>query len=1092
LKVWFVGASGTDFNVGDNATITAIGTDNQSKTFQVDTRNDKVILTELNVTGSISVVENITADQIFAKLGWTNLTDYPVSCPVGSFVTQIDDSITCTVALTGNIFNQNLNTTSNVQFSNLTILNSGNITVTGDLFSPTIYDVSSQGLVLAMNFNNGSVTGNAVLDSSGKNNHGTNNGATHNATDGFDNLSSGAFDFDGVDDYIEIPDSNSLDITDAITIAAWIKVDTFGSFERIVDKNFNQWTFVLTDTSPFTGLEFWINNGVRATTSTGELTADTWHFVVATYDKDLGGTEEVKIYIDGVIITTGDFSTAILTNDDSVNIGRATGGGTLFDGTIDEVSVWNRALSSDEIKRLYLQRVEFHDSYVSQRDIFVNGSGSFGIGTVLPTNTFNVVGDFNLTGFLFIGSADGSGLSAGDLNMSGNLYVSGVLVNDFLYNQSLPYDAFNYNMTGLNTTWQYNQSIPYDSFNYNQSIPYDSFNYNFSLNIPNNALTLDIVNITNFNFNYNQTDTQFNYNMSLPYDDFNYNLTLGSGWQDTGTNVYLVTSTDSVGIGTDSPTHTLNVAGTLNVSGSAAKSTGGLHVNASGSVGIGTASPAVALDVVGAITASGDLQVNGGDIGTSSDTDLIGLGDKLLTINGDITIDLPGTSTTTLKLLGNTASQGSVQIVLSVDTDVKFGQLVFEDADADGTTVGGLLIDRLSSIITGAVQNDIVLFTNAGSSKKLHLATEDAVRLTVDSTGNVGIGTASPAGKFTIKQGSDNFLQGLTIVDSGSTDRWDLALSGNDLFFGFNSDTKVFFGDDGKVGIGDTTPTQLLDIDGTNPQLLLEESTIEFVRLGVEATAGDMVLGWDDSDDMHFGVFSSPTDTTVITRMIIESGGDVGIGTSIPAIDLAIGDSDTGFEQSADGVLEFFSNNVKVAGLESDQRFYVYQIDLGSGDDPVCRLDTGELTRGASGCTNSAIRYKQNIQDLKYGLKEIMQFRPVSYEYKTRPNRTRFGMIAEDVLPIIPEIIGYNPDNSTLIQNYDKRDVQGVMIKAIQEQQVQIEQIQSTFDAITFSNTESILDLKIENYLLKDRLTQIEDCTATSFTFIDYKTCIGV
>jgi len=43
LKVWFIGAAGTDFNAGDFATITAIGTNNQKKTFQVDTTNDKVL-----------------------------------------------------------------------------------------------------------------------------------------------------------------------------------------------------------------------------------------------------------------------------------------------------------------------------------------------------------------------------------------------------------------------------------------------------------------------------------------------------------------------------------------------------------------------------------------------------------------------------------------------------------------------------------------------------------------------------------------------------------------------------------------------------------------------------------------------------------------------------------------------------------------------------------------------------------------------------------------------------------------------------------------------------------------------------------------
>jgi len=87
----------------------------------------------------------------------------------------------------------------------------------------------------------------------------------------------------------------------------------------------------------------------------------------------------------------------------------------------------------------------------------------------------------------------------------------------------------------------------------------------------------------------------------------------------------------------------------------------------------------------------------------------------------------------------------------------------------------------------------------------------------------------------------------------------------------------------GNIGIGDVSPSQMLDIDGTNPQILIEESTTEFVRIGVEASTGDMVIGWDDSDDVHFGVFTSPTDTTVTSHMTISSAGATNVVNGLTA-----------------------------------------------------------------------------------------------------------------------------------------------------------------------------------------------------------------
>ena len=72
-----------------------------------------------------------------------------------------------------------------------------------------------------------------------------------------------------------------------------------------------------------------------------------WNHIALTYDKDAGGTDEMKLYINGVEVAVGDYSAAISTNTNNLIIGNAS------NGALDEVRIWNRALSEEEIKTIY-------------------------------------------------------------------------------------------------------------------------------------------------------------------------------------------------------------------------------------------------------------------------------------------------------------------------------------------------------------------------------------------------------------------------------------------------------------------------------------------------------------------------------------------------------------------------------------------------------------------------------------------------------------------------------------------------------------------------------------------------------------------
>ena len=262
-----------------------------------------------------------------------------------------------------------------------------------------------------------SVIGTIVLDSSGKNNHGTNNGAIYNATDGFDDLGSGAFGFDGLDDFINIdPAQTFLASKTQGTWTAWIKpVDstplTSEEFIAFGDTNANE--FIHITIFPSGKFSAFARNTAESKfslqTDSAVFSDNTWTYVALVQD----GVSPV-IYIDGVAVAQTFITSTDKTywfNDstgiDNGRIGdinRNNDGETLhFNGSIDDVRIYDRALSSEEIKRLYLQRNELRNSCVFQKDVFVDSLGNVGIGTDSPNQNLHVVGNINVTGNLYVG-----------------------------------------------------------------------------------------------------------------------------------------------------------------------------------------------------------------------------------------------------------------------------------------------------------------------------------------------------------------------------------------------------------------------------------------------------------------------------------------------------------------------------------------------------------------------------------------------------------------------------------------------------------------------------------------------------------------
>ncbi len=170
----------------------------------------------------------------------------------------------------------------------------------------------------------------------------------------------------------------------------------------------------------------------------------------------------------------------------------------------------------------------------------------------------------------------------------------------------------------------------------------------------------------------------------------------------------------------------------------------------------------------------------------------------------------------------------------------------------------------------------------------------------IDAAGQVGINIADPEVYLHVAGGTTgSYFTTTDWLASGTTGSGIHIATGaatGDSTYGvlqvYNSGSLlagdlVINGAGGEVGIGDTTPTSVLDIDGaTNPQITIEESTTEFLRLGVEETTGRAAaIGWDDGDSLVFGVYSSASqvaDSSIVEFARITDGGVFGVGTSSP------------------------------------------------------------------------------------------------------------------------------------------------------------------------------------------------------------------
>jgi hypothetical protein len=168
-----------------------------------------------------------------------------------------------------------------------------------------------------------------------------------------DGIAGMALDFNG-DDYVDCGGVAEFSFTDAMTVSTWVNIRSrTTAWMAIIAKGENAWRLGVNNET--TGIHYGFTGGTRgwqAANTATELALDEWYHVAATYDTTVGAL----VYIDGVLDASNPDLDGIPVNEMPLLLGEnpeATG--RLLDGMLDEVMIYNRALSKEELLYLAVQ-----------------------------------------------------------------------------------------------------------------------------------------------------------------------------------------------------------------------------------------------------------------------------------------------------------------------------------------------------------------------------------------------------------------------------------------------------------------------------------------------------------------------------------------------------------------------------------------------------------------------------------------------------------------------------------------------------------------------------------------------------------------
>ncbi len=339
-----------------------------------------------------------------------------------------------------------------------------------------------------------------------------------------------------------------------------------------------------------------------------------------------------------------------------------------------------------------------------------------------------------------------------------------------------------------------------------------------------------------------------------------------------------------------------------------------------------------------------------------------------------------------------------------------------------------------------------LVYNHSGSY--MSMWTADSERMRINSSGNVGIGTSSPLKTLVV---NENDSECVVLIDSSDTGTAGVYLGGqsdtikagiilnnsdNSLQLrGYNNAERMRINSSGNVGIGTTSPSEKLQVEGT-----------------VSATGIKIGANGTDINSTFLGASSLIAFKCNGTeRMRIDSSGNLLVGTTSGGAKFRVsGSAVSGRVATIQGNTSGDLGNAallvgKYDNNNSTSQVYV-QFSMNNDSTASGQINANGASQVAFGSWSDR-RLKENITDLTSQLENIKSLRPVEFDYiEAEGGGHQLGFIAQEVEEIYPDLVGERSDGMKTLSNLGKWEAR--LVKAIQEQQTLIESLTARIAAL--------------------------------------------